>query len=345
MINRSSLRILLVTTVLCFGGSAFGQDEVRYYDRAAKKELAALGSIQEESPAGITYKAIAGASSKEIPAGDIVDVIYEVPAALNQAYRRARADERKNPVDAIKDYQELQTQLRGDKYAHAARQIQFKIAIILAQQAEDDPAQAPAAIGALDRFRKEQAGGWQLLHCARALSRLQLLKGDSVGARKAFEDLASISGIPAEIKQEAELLAVEAMVFGKQYADAEKRLQSLLAALPADSLQGVRIRIELAHCQGASGKLAEASKELELMIAQIDDKSLKAHAYNALGDCYQRNAKDREALWPYLWVDVIYHQDRREHVRAMEQLAKIFEEQGNKDKARIYREKLKKPER
>src|SRR5262245_42220885 len=146
MINKFWLGLAF----FCLNALARGQNEIRYYDRTAKKELGALGSIQEESPAGIIYKPVAGAASKEIPAGDIVDVMYEVPAALNQTYRRARADERKNPAEAIKDYQELQAQLRGDKYGRAARQIHFKIAIILAQQAEDDASQIPAAIEALE---------------------------------------------------------------------------------------------------------------------------------------------------------------------------------------------------
>jgi hypothetical protein len=40
-------------------------------------------------------------------------------------------------------------------------------------------------------------------------------------------------------------------------------------------------------------------------------------------------------------VDVIYHQDKQEHIKAMEQLAKLFDEQGDKTRAKQYRERLK----
>jgi hypothetical protein len=336
------LILLLVGALHAGGGQARAQDEVRYHDPAAKKEMVAPGTIQEESPAGIVFKPAVGAS-REIPAGEIVDVNYDVPAALTLEYRHARADERRNPAEALKDYQELLPKLAGEKYARAARHIQFKIAMNLARLAEEDPARTALAIEALERFKKEQAGSWQLLPCARALARLKLQNGDSAGARRTFEELAAVPGISNEVKQEADLMAVEALISGKQIAEAQKRLQALSSSVPTDSSQAIRVRIEQAHCLGASGKMDEAAKQLETLISQTEDKNLKARAYNVLGDCYQQNAREKDAMWAYLWVDVIYHQDRREHVRAMEQLAKIFDDQGNKERARIYHDKLKQP--
>ena len=90
-----------------------------------------------------------------------------------------------------------------------------------------------------------------------------------------------------------------------------------------------------------SGKTTTIYSLLEHIIEQTTDKDLKALAYNALGDCYRWNSKPREALWPYLWVDVIYHQDRQEHVKAMTELAKLFEEQGDMVRAKEYKDKLK----
>ena len=80
---------------------------------------------------------------------------------------------------------------------------------------------------------------------------------------------------------------------------------------------------------------------LRCIIAKTTDKDLKALAYNALGDCYRLNSQPKEALWPYLWVDVIYHQDRQEHAKAMAALAKLFEELGDAPRAKEYKDKLK----
>jgi lipopolysaccharide biosynthesis regulator YciM len=122
-------------------------------------------------------------------------------------------------------------------------------------------------------------------------------------------------------------------------------LQAVLKKIPADDPQAVRVQIYLAHCLGASGKLPEAVTQLEGLIAKTPEKDLKALAYNALGDCYRSNGRNKDALWPYLWVDVIYHHDKEEHLRAMEQLAKIFDEQGDKARAKQYRDRLKKETR
>src|SRR5207244_11984065 len=116
-------------------------------------------------------------------------------------------------------------------------------------------------------------------------------------------------------------------------------------SVPANDAQAARFSIYQAKRAGASGKLAEAVARLENIIAKTADKDLKALAYNALGDCYRLNGKPKEALWPYLWVDVIYHQDRQEHARAMAELAKLFEEQGDAARAKEYKDKIKREAR
>jgi hypothetical protein len=44
-------------------------------------------------------------------------------------------------------------------------------------------------------------------------------------------------------------------------------------------------------------------------------------------------------------VDVIYHQDPEEHVKAMTQLAKLFEGQREPTRAKAYRERLRRESR
>src|SRR5262249_13794038 len=151
--------------------------------------------------------------------------------------------------------------------------------------------------------------------------------------------------IPEPMRKECDLLVAEALIRGKKPGEAQKRLEGVLKTLPPDDPYATRVRIYLAQCLAASGKLPEATAQLEGIIAKTNDKELKAVAYNTLGDCYRLNGRNRDALWPYLWVDVIYHQDRQEHIKAMEQLAKLFDEQGDKTRAKQYRDRLKKETR
>src|SRR5262249_51221750 len=149
----------------------------------------------------------------------------------------------------------------------------------------------------LAQFKKEHADGWQIGSCAKLLARLQLDKGDFEGALKTYSDLAALPGLSKETKQECDLLAARAMIRAKKLDEAEKRLQAIMQALPAEDPQAVRARIHLAECRGASGKLDDAVRSLEELIAKMSDSELKALAYNTLGDCYRYNNKPKDALW------------------------------------------------
>jgi hypothetical protein len=339
-----------------FSGSSFAraQDTIRYLDRKSMKETIATGTIEQEDPGQIAYRSGTTGSAREIPATDIVDVVYEVPGAVKLTYRGAGneekkasdpslgdAERRKTLTEALRSYEEVLSGLQNARRI-ARRHVEFKIARLLARQAEDDPAQGEAALAALIKFNKEHADGWQISQSARLLARLQLARGDAEGAEKTYEELAAVPKLPEETRQECDLLAAEALILGKKCNLAERKLQELLKSAPAESPRAIKIRICLAECLGASGKLPEAAAQLQAQINATTDRGLKARGYNALGDCYRLAGRSRDALWPYLWVDVTYHQDKDEHIKAMEQLAKLFEEQGDKARAKQYRDRLKK---
>jgi hypothetical protein len=341
------------------GSSALhAQDTIRYLDRKTMREAApASGTIVEESPAQVVYRP-AGAGTKTIAAQDVIDITYDVPASVRLTYRSALADERKSLDsstkeedrkkafnEALKSYQEVSSKLAGEKSKFAERHVRYKIAHLQAGRAEDDPAQLDAGIAALAKFKQDYPDGWQLIHCARLLAQLQLEKGDIDGARKTFEELAAGANISKEIRRECDLRIVETLILAKKVTEAEARLQGMAKEVPASDPLAARISVYQAECQGASGKLAEAVAQLEGIIAKTGDKDLKALAYNALGDCYRLNRRPKEALWPYLWVDVIYHQDREEHTKAMAQLARLFEEQGDTARAKEYKDKIKREAR
>jgi hypothetical protein len=355
-VQRLGRALTLVLGLLA--GQAQAQDVIRYTDRRTSREQAAQGTIEAESPSQVVYKPAASAGTKEVPAIDITDVIYEVPGGVKLLYRTAQAEERKasDPTtrdadrgkalsDAIKSFQEVLDQLGADSQKFAGRHLHFKIARLRAKLADDDPEQRDAAIEALMKFKEQHADGWQITACARLLARQQLAKGDTGAAQRTYEELAALPDIPSSVRKEFELRVLETLIRGQKYAEAQKRMDSLLKSLPADDPQSARVRVYQAQCLGASGKLAEAVTQLRAIIDKTADKDLKALAYNALGDCFRLQGKPRNALWEYLWVDVIYHQDKQEHIKALEQLAQLFEELGDKARARQYRDRLKRETR
>lgn len=349
----------LLKAVACFSllalaaSAARAEDRVRYLDPATKKEMNVTGTILSETPAGLKIKPTIG-SAREVPAGNILEVDYTVPGRVILDYRTATSNDkaaesatteterRKDRETALAAYKKVLAEVSDAK---GKQNIEFRIAKLVARQAEDDPTQLEAAIDQLARFTKAYPDSWQVSLAARLLAQLQASKKDYAGAQQTYQDLAKIPGIGDEIIQESQIKAAEMMVRSKKYADAKELLTRLSQKLKPDDPQAVRLRIALAECQAAEGQVPQAVQTLEAILAQPLAGDLKAAAYNTLGDCYLAEARPKDALWNYLYVDVIYHQNREEHAKALYHLYKIFKEQGDEKKAQEFRDRLEKDKR
>ena len=329
---------------------ARAQDSVTYYNRAQKKEATVSGSIIVETPGKIVVRPTSGTAKEvEIPVMDIREVIYNLAPVLKNDYRIAvnreggaekdtKANQRKQHLaEALAKYQDLLSKEAGEG---AKRHFEFKIAKILAQQAEDDPAQADAALLKLKKFKADHPNAWQISACTDLLARLLIEKKDWEGAQRAYQDLEKTPNLPPELRQEANLKVAQVLVKAKKYPEAEQRLLEASKTVPATGPERVRLQMALAECQAASGKADEAVKQLDAVLPQISDPELKAQAYNSLGDCQEKAQRPKDALYAYLWVDVVYYQNRQEHAKAVYHLAKLFKEIKDDKRAEEYRNKL-----
>src|SRR5262249_6964286 len=150
-----------------------------------QKNEVAKGLISQESPATITIKPAGGGKALVIPAPDITEVEYRYvdnekflkldwgrpTNALARARKAAKPAERKKDLDlALESFRELVPKVADNKTW--ARHVQFGIAEALALKADDDPAEADAAIEALKKFRADHGDGWQLVKATKLLVRL-----------------------------------------------------------------------------------------------------------------------------------------------------------------------------
>jgi lipopolysaccharide biosynthesis regulator YciM len=218
--------------------------------------------------------------------------------------------------------------------------MEYKIGRAMARLAEDDPSQRPAAIDALQAFRKKHPDSWQLINATKILVGLLTAADNHAAAARALDELAATKNIPKETRQWAELEAAQALVRAKQLTEAKMRMDAVLKTLKPDDPQVVRVQLYLTSIMTANGQADEAVKILEGLLNKVSDPTLKAAAYNALGDCYQASKKPKEALWQYLWVDVIYNQDKTEHVKALQNIARLFDDFKDEARAKQYRDKL-----
>jgi hypothetical protein len=329
----------LVFAVLCFGSLAFvipasAQDEVRY--RKGQKEETAKGTIEKESAAAITVRFGGAAGRKEeISSADVLDVTYKVDGGLVLDYRKPfnkedaalkptiKDDDRKQMIkEALKEYADLVPKFADKKPVQT--NLEYRIARLLAKAAEDDPSQVEPAIDALNKFKTDHPDSWQLLHAAKMLAGLREQKGDIRSAQKIYEELAANEALPRETRQEFSLSEVRLLIRGNQHADALKKLKDLGGSFAADDPRKAKVDVYVAACSAAGGKVPEAEKQLKDLIGGKVDNETKALACNALGDMHLRDGKSEDAFWDYLWVDVLYNQDREEHAKALFQLSKLF---------------------
>jgi tetratricopeptide (TPR) repeat protein len=346
--KRSLFPVALASVVgLGLLAQARAQDSVQVLDKAKGVVVPVSGKIQSEDPSKIVVKPSIG-GNREIPASEVVDVVYEVRPALIVDYRgpinnETQATKATTPADrksqwkqALDKYKALRPKLE-DKPLQ--RHVDYKIAALTARLSEDDPALRDPAVEALIKFKTDYPDGWQISHASKLLANLYMEREKYDEAQKVYEDLAKLP-LSTELKQETDLLIAQAMTKGKKYKEAEDKLQAALKALPENDPQVVKVKIFLSECKAGTNKLDEAVRELEGVITKASEPGVKALAHNTLGDCYKANGQPRDALWQFLWVDIVYNQDRAEHLKAVTQLAKLFEELKDEEKAKQYKDKL-----
>jgi hypothetical protein len=328
-------RILAAVLVLAVWGVAAAQDVVYFHDRAAKGEQKLVGSIEEEAPSGLKIKLKDGMDTvKQVPAADITRVEYHDKEVTAVEYRRpftkedaARKSDRPavrkdRLLEALEGYTKLEQKLANPA---ARRYMQYKVAEVTALQAQDDPAKADAAIKLLTDFKAGHPGGWQMMAALKTLARLLEEAGKMDDARKAYEELADLPDVPLPVKQESALLVGKLLLRAGKYADAEKRLTKLAAALSRDDPQALFVRAYLAESRLGQNKPGDVAKELGEVIRASPDGRLRGLAHNLLGDYYRGKNQPDEALWHYLRVDALYNEDAEEQAKALYHLAGLFD--------------------
>ncbi len=91
-----------------------------------------------------------------------------------------------------------------------------------------------------------------------------------------------------------------------------------------------------------TGKGDDAVKIIQKVIQDADpqQKELHARAYNALGNCYEKSKKTKDALFAFLRVDVVYSNVPEAHAEALSHLVTLWKEVGNEEQSREARETL-----
>jgi hypothetical protein len=270
------MRHILMSLALLFAFcvSALAQEStIRFYDRAKKKEDKATGTIAQETPAKIVYKTNSG-KTYEIPAIDILDIVYDVRAGMRPDYRKALSND--EDVDkpgteeahakafktAQDGYKEIASEFNPKDNPTGYRHLQFRLARLLARRSEEDPSQLEPAIKALNAFLKDHSEGWQIGQAGQLLGKLQENNGDFAGAQKTYETMAKNADLPKEMRLDFEMLEVRGLLRTSKHAQAEEKLKKMAVSLGANDPNAVKLQVYQVECQVAAKKYEGAEAKL-----------------------------------------------------------------------------------
>jgi tetratricopeptide (TPR) repeat protein len=130
-----------------------------------------------------------------------------------------------------------------------------------------------------------------------------------------------------------------------KHAEAIKQFDAALAT-PGDDAATQHERLSATLGKAVSlaetGAGDEAVGIIEKVIHDADpqQKELHARAYNALGNCYEKGGKTKEALLAFLHVDVLYNTVPEAHAEALSHLAPLWKAIGQDERARESRQAL-----
>lgn len=333
MLHRRGWRWVAAIGVTALLASTAGADDVVLVPGSSVKAPGnrVRGTIVAESPSEVRLDAPAAT----VPVDQIASVNYAgQPASLTLAATRESTGDLAAAADL---YQKAAGEAAGkDLIIRAA---QFGRARALADLAAGDPSKAGQALSALESFTKTHPSSRQLAPALEAQVRLYLQQEQYDKAARA---LAELNKIPWAADRAAVL---QARVLSRrgQYDQAIAALDRMLASTPKDSPKFREAQLAKAECLAGLKKFPEAEAAVKAVIqaAPPEDAEAQSLAYNTLGDCLRAAGKPKDALLAYLHTDILYAKDKEQHARALSQIAKLWRELRQDDRANEVLDRLK----
>jgi len=281
---------------------------------------------------------------KKFPVNEITKVAFaEDPTELTSA---------RNLIVDQKNYNSAKDQLDKLDPAKAERDfvkqdIVYYKAFVTAKLALTEGGNKNDAASAMFKFYKAYPASYHYYEAAEILGDLAVATGKFDAAATFYGD-AGLGGAPwPEFKLRAGLLSGRALVMAGKIDDAAKAFDAVATSqetnAEANALKQHAI-VGKAQCLAESGKADEGITMLNDIVAKNDpqlDAKLFARAYNALGNCYLKQTKPKDAVMAFLKTDLLFFTDSDAHAEALSKLAKLWDETGHADRATDARNKLK----
>lgn len=354
---RHSLRTGLFVVLAAFlAGRAYSQpsasDRIDYRDRNADGvQKSVRGELKELRPGVFQVmsggKAITdGKVPIELTGADIIRVLpnADLPGLSRDNVLNA------DGLETGKDYAKAKPLYEGFLKAPDLRQptkqfLETRLYLLrarLLEEGDDDArmSEGPPLAADLNGYLDSYTKGWEIWPIGRALARLHADSGKFNDAARTWAKLAKSEALSKDLRDEATLREIDALIRDGKVTEAAPKAADLAKTPPASAGAKDRLGIFQAVCAG--GDIAAAVKKIEEIIGKTKDPLARATGYAMIGELNFAAKKYRDAMWAYLWVEVVFNQDRDEVLNAMARLAVVFDALGDKERAESYKDRIRK---
>jgi tetratricopeptide (TPR) repeat protein len=296
------------------------------------------GEVSDMTPTEITLNK-GQANSHAVAVNTIKSIAFEgEPSELAQARLNAisgsyaKAQQLLEKVDA--------NQLKRD---FMKQDLEYYQAYVAAKLAETGEGEIDFAGKKLNAFVKNYPNSFHYLEASELMGDLLMISGRFEIAQKQYAELAKAPW--PDYKMRAAVAIGRALQAQDKHAEAIQEFDSALA-LPDDGpeaqTQKLAASLGKATSLAETGKADDATAMIEKIIQDADpqQKELNARAYNALGSCYEKANKNKDALFAFLHVDVLYGTVPDSHAEALYHLVSLWKTIGQDDRSREARETL-----
>ena len=334
MFRKVAVLSLPVAVYLLFGGyEAFGQFDQVYQRKGAPSK----GNVKAMSKDEVTLE-MSGVD-RPFATNEIVRITYvDEPAGLNNA-RLAILQQNWNQAET-----ELAKLTPQDLPRDLMRQdADYYKALCLAKKAMTEGGDRTAATEAMLAFVRSAPNSYHFYDAAEVLGDLAVSSGKYAEAAKYY---GGIEKAPwGDYQMKAKNSAGRALLAQKEYQSAQSKFEEV-AAIDLSTPEAVRektfAQIGRAQCVAELGKPDEGIAALQDIIAKNDpaDQYLFARVYNALGRCYLKANKPKDARDAFLFTDILFTADPDAHAEALYHLSKLWTDLNKSDRAVAARNTL-----
>jgi tetratricopeptide (TPR) repeat protein len=290
------------------------------------------------TPLGVTLnKGLPG--DRTIAVNEIRSVIFDgEPTELSQARVNAANGAYQN---ALENLAKIDTSTVPRDFIH--EDIEFYKAWCAGHLALGGEGEIVEAGRQLNAFARSHPENFHYLAAVEMMGDL-LMAGEQFG--KAQTQYAILAKAPwPDYKMRAAVLIGRTLQAQGKHAEAIRQFDEALAITddgPDSANQRLAATLGKAVSLAETGGLEEAVAIIEKVIHDADpqQKELHARAYNALGRCYEKAGKTKDALLAYLHVDVLYNNVPEAHAEALAHLAPLWTAIGQEARARETRQLL-----